>query len=177
MTGLVPIGLCQCGCGQLAPVARATINAKGVRKGEPMRFIRGHNTRVRPKMGLQYLVDEHGCWLWQLGKTKGYGVMRHNGKTVYVHRLLYEERYGPVPRGSELDHVCRVPACVNPDHLEAVSHQQNTKRHHLAKPACPHGHPYDGANTYVNPKTGHRTCKRCRAEGMRRAATRRKQQP
>ena len=47
---------------------------------------------------------------------------------VYAHRALYENVNGPVPYGLQLDHLCRVPSCVNPDHLEPVTPAENCRR-------------------------------------------------
>jgi hypothetical protein len=47
---------------------------------------------------------------------------------VPAHRLFYEERYGPIPEGHQLDHLCRQPACVNPAHLEPVTQTENIRR-------------------------------------------------
>ena len=70
------------------------------------------------------------CWLWLLAKDKaGYGFMRERGgPMVYAHRALYENVNGPVPYGLQLDHLCRVPSCVNPDHLEPVTPAENCRR-------------------------------------------------
>jgi hypothetical protein len=66
------------------------------------------------------------CWIWTACRTpKGYGHFRANGKQVQVHRWSYQLHYGPIPEGLEIDHICRVRACVNPSHLRAVTHQEN----------------------------------------------------
>ena len=67
------------------------------------------------------------CWLWTGMRTKaGYGQMRFEGVMRYCHRIAVELVYGEAPK--ELDHLCRVRLCVNPDHLEGVTHQQNMIR-------------------------------------------------
>ena len=118
-------------------------------------------------------VDKRGpdeCWLWQTGMVfGGYGKF-FDGKIIRAHRYAYQLLVGPVPEGLELDHLCRVRNCVNPAHLEAVTHQENCQRgiagygtvptpkssqnrQYFKKTHCPQGHPYDLINTYINPTT------------------------
>ena len=70
------------------------------------------------------------CWNW--GKPcfpHGYGIMKlENGRMQSAHKWIYEHLVGEVPDGYELDHLCRNRNCVNPDHLEVVTHQVNMKR-------------------------------------------------
>lgn len=75
-------------------------------------------------------VDENGCWIWQLAiRQPGYGRITIQNKTgLYAHRVSYEAFVGPIPEGLEIDHLCRVRACCNPQHLEAVTPQVNTLR-------------------------------------------------
>lgn len=115
--------LCECGCGRPAPVAQRNDAAKGYVKGQPTRFIRGHANR---KNIPDYTVDDNGCWIWQRGLNSfsGYGMLGRQ----WAHRVVYEREFGPIPEGLELDHLCRVRACVNPVHLEPVTKNENAKR-------------------------------------------------
>ena len=72
-------------------------------------------------------TDTH--WLWTgAHQPRGYGSFAIAGKTYQAHRLAYETAYGPIPDGLTIDHLCRVPSCVNPEHLEAVSLAENNRR-------------------------------------------------
>jgi HNH endonuclease len=71
-----------------------------------------------------------GCWLW-MGNVdrKGYGRLGfRKNRNALAHRVTYKFLYGIVPAGLELDHLCRVPLCYNPAHLEPVTHQVNMRR-------------------------------------------------
>lgn len=103
-----------------------------------------------------------GCLFWTGAKHDGYGSAHVAGRTVVVHRYVYEQLVGPIPEGHQLDHVCRTRACVNVEHLEPVLPGENTRRIvRTPKTHCVHGHPYDEANTYVD-RRGHRTCRECK---------------
>ena len=116
-------------------------------------------------------VKPNGCWEWTGAlQGKGYGHFSVGRKKVAAHRWYYEQVRGEVPTGFELDHKCRNLKCVNPDHLEVVTHLENVQRgvsgevnaqRQRAKTHCPKGHPYDEDNTYINP-SGQRSCRACR---------------
>lgn len=114
------------------------------------------------------------CWLWTAAKdTGGYGRFGVSGKVAFAHRHSYEFLVGPIPEGLELDHLCRVPACVNPSHLEPVTHAENLRRaitnadHRRNQTSCIHGHPFDEANT-IRRKNGGRGCRECGNAGQRK---------
>lgn len=77
-------------------------------------------------------VDKDGgapCWIWTGALNgNGYGRLRRNSFNLYPHRVAYEYEVGPIPEGFQIDHLCGVRACVNPDHLEAVSQYENNRR-------------------------------------------------
>ena len=118
--------------------------------------------------------SEFECWLWSGGKNDdGYGVLR--GRTM--HRYSYELHKGPIPAGLEIDHLCSVRNCVNPAHLEAVSHQENIRRSwdrgncesrrnrlgkwQLSKTHCSNGHEYSRENVVLDSTSGARRCRIC----------------
>jgi hypothetical protein len=70
------------------------------------------------------------CWEWTAALTKdGYGQARRSGKNVKAHRHVYQVLVGPLAPGvQQLDHLCRVRRCVNPDHLEPVTPLENIRR-------------------------------------------------
>lgn len=70
------------------------------------------------------------CWLWTgaLFPSNGYGALHLDGAAVPAHRVSYELNVGPIPDGLTIDHLCRVRACVRPDHLEPVTQAENLRR-------------------------------------------------
>ena len=112
--------------------------------------------------------DESGCWLWTgiIDKPGGYGRFTFWGRLRLAHRVAYEHWIGKIPMGLQIDHLCRVRNCVNPDHLEAVTQRENLMRGIgitavLARAThCKRGHPFDEANTTLD-ANGKRRCREC----------------
>jgi hypothetical protein len=109
------------------------------------------------------------CWLWTGPlMPNGYGKWRLPGRRERpAHLLSYEHYIGAMPYGLQLDHLCRVRACVNPAHLEPVTASVNTDRQDHAnrrKDSCPRGHPYalDEDGAFVRGRDGRRRCAECR---------------
>lgn len=97
------------------------------------RTMRANVHHVASRM-LQKVEDgPNGCWLWT-GATQGrsghfnYGQVTVDNKRRLAHRVAHELWVGPIPDGYEVDHLCRTPLCINPDHLEAVTPEENMRR-------------------------------------------------
>lgn len=106
---------------------------------------------------------EQGCWEWLACKDPdGYGRFRFEGGAK-AHRYSYELHKGPIPTGMQLDHLCRNRGCVNPDHLEAVTGPENTRRGGLTlRTRCPQGHELTDPNLVLaKKKQGARVCLAC----------------
>lgn len=110
-----------------------------------------------------------GCWLW-IGRLQkdGYGEVDMGAKRIAkAHRAVWEELVGPIPGGLQVDHLCRVRSCVNPDHLELVTSWENTMRGNhprsivIRTGRCQRGHERSPENLYVykNGSTSH--CRPC----------------
>ena len=130
--------------------------------------------QIRAFRRLRY-IPETGCLEWTGSLSKGYGQINVGVRPEKVHRLMYRLWVGEIPDGMSIDHLCRNTKCAAPDHLEAVTLSENTRRqlqdighHNALKTHCPKGHPYDESNTrYASQGTG-RVCRMCRADSNRR---------
>jgi hypothetical protein len=116
---------------------------------------------------IKYVGD---CWIWQ-GRVnaEGYGRIRvpHEESKWAVHRLSYVIAHGHLSDDLTIDHLCRTPSCINPEHLEAVTMETNIRRgfgigmRNAAKLECVNGHPYvDGS--YILEQIGNgKQARRC----------------
>lgn len=113
-------------------------------------------------------LDE--CWLWTASTNHGYGqifVAIDGRRTVQrAHRIAYQAWVGSIPANLELDHLCGQKRCVNPAHLEAVTHRENLRRaggnglNRLTH--CKWGHEFTDSNTYIYKKKDGGTMRQCR---------------
>lgn len=126
-------------------------------------------------------VDKTGtCWQWtRYVESDGYGKFwvgpRRVGQMVGAHRVAVFLATGEwMPKGMDVDHLCRNHGCVRPDHLEIVTHRENNRRgvagqvngaRQRAITHCPQGHPYDDGNTRLRKADqwggAHRKCREC----------------
>jgi hypothetical protein len=125
-------------------------------------------------------MEMNGCWTWSRScNPEGYGLHYEPGskRATYAHRLVYEGCIGPIPAGYSLDHLCRNHSCVNPAHLEPVTHRENVLRgespaaRHATKTHCQHGHEFTPRNTRIRVGTRTRVCRHCDRDRKVRAST------
>lgn len=127
---------------------------------------------ARPELG--------PCWLWiGFRQSEGYGRFGpEKTRSILAHRWAYERIIGPIPQGCEIDHLCRNPPCVNPQHMEPVTERVNTLRgegptaRNARKTHCIRGHAFTPENTILRPSGG-RTCRICRRANSARSEARR----
>lgn len=116
----------------------------------------------------RYVEKTDGCWLWSgLLNAGGYGRLMTPEGVQLAHRISYRMHRGPIRPGAVLDHLCRVPRCVRPDHLEQVTTAVNSLR---GKPGamkgwCRRGH--DASQFFLNAKGYTAYCRTCRNTARR----------
>lgn len=110
--------LCVCGC--LQPLGSYYLER-----------IHGHWPVL--ESGPHYDIEDRGyktsCWVWNRATNVwGYSKIKRYRRTMAAHRLFYEAYIGLIPSELDIDHLCRVRLCVNPEHLEAVTMVENIHR-------------------------------------------------
>ena len=120
--------------------------------------------------------SEGSCWDW-LGTINEYGYPKISieNHPRRAHRISYEAFIGPIPKGLDLDHLCRNRKCINPKHLEPVTRKENLNRSPItfwrggqttakikkSRTHCKHGHEWSEENTYIH-TYGWRVCRECK---------------
>lgn len=124
-------------------------------------------TPVETRFFNKFTIDPaSGCWIW-VGASNGvgYGKISVGGQgQEYAHRVSYEIHCGPIPDGMQIDHLCRNPSCVNPNHLEPVTNRENTRRgliSQLRPPRARCGRGHDLSVTAYRDSQGHTQCREC----------------
>lgn len=160
--------ICQCACGKQASLTRDSLtNSRRPTQscGCYMRE-RAREANLSPipeRERFMAKVDKtSACWLWTGKTAKGYGKFwSAQYRETLAHRISYRMFVGDIPAGLTLDHLCRNPACVNPEHLEPVTLAENSRRIlREPKARCVRGHLFDAANTRFTPE-GERRCRIC----------------
>ncbi|MGH6792788.1 MAG: HNH endonuclease [Methyloceanibacter sp.] len=164
-----------CGCSQKTSRQCSVANcdrkhlAKGLCRLHYLRvYANGTLEKVRKpsdpgeRIRRHFTVHENGCWLWHgYVDARGYAKFQLDGRMQWAHRVSYLLSKGPIPKGLTLDHLCRTPSCVNPDHLEIVTRAENQRRA-ARREFCPKGHPLSDDNLApYKLRKGHRLCLQC----------------
>lgn len=137
---------CLCDCGAVVETRGDSLRAGSAQSCGCLsrEAVRPAIERIMEKV----VIEASGCWVFQGSRQeKGHGLIRvgsrrdNTTRLWKAHRVVYEHFIGPIPDGLVLDHVvCTNPPCVNPWHLEPVTHGENTRRARLAKTHCKNGH-------------------------------------
>ena len=136
-------GYCQCGCGQKTKLSDRNEKRRGYVKGEPRKFITGHNRTISILDERYYKILENSCWEFTgcINKANGYGSISYRSKQMTAHRAFYLFYKGQIPEKYVIDHLCHKAnsncpggklcqhrRCVNPNHLEAITVGENVHR-------------------------------------------------
>jgi hypothetical protein len=117
-------------------------------------------------------IDDEGCWVWRGDKKKRATHMKVDGRQMAAYRWVYERDIGPIPDGFTIDHLCRNPGCVNPQHLEPVTIAENVARarrdYAADRDRCVSGrHPWPESAVRLG-KAQRLQCEECRNERRRK---------
>ncbi len=110
-------------------------------------------------------ISSESCWEWQGCTSNGYGQINIDRKTTRAHRFIYEYYHGKISSELQIDHLCSNRKCVNPNHLEQVTQQENNLRSmsisgiNSRKTHCIRGHKFTDENIYYWKKSRH--CRIC----------------
>lgn len=82
---------------------------------------------VRSKRKFDFSIDDNNCFVCtsHKGYKGGYPQCRWNGKTANIHKIIYTECFGEVPKGIDIRHKCDNKKCINPEHMHTGTRQDN----------------------------------------------------
>lgn len=127
------------------------------------------DSRLPTRFWDKVLFASSGCWLWTGHvASNGYGRYHTDGRFLSAHRHAFSRLVSSIPAGMYADHVCCTRKCVNPEHLDIVTHQENIRRAGWRKTKCKNGHDYTPDNTYIRPDGRNKDCRICRRARMRK---------
>ena len=135
-----------------------------------------NNTLVE-KILSRTIMNDNGCLVWQGAHiSNGYGQIRNKNGSTLVHRIVWESFNGPIMNQLTIDHLCRTKDCVNIDHMELVTLEENVRRaapweRHKYKSVCQNGHEY--THTIKTKNGTERRCRECHRQNQARYLTRR----
>ena len=131
----IPFGYCHCGCGQKTRIPKHNNRRLGYIAGQPIRFIRGHSSRLRPTISFESRFWSHveirgddECWEWQATRDKdGYGRFRDNDHSSpeVASRISYRLTHEDFAPALKVCHKCDNPPCCNPNHIFIGTHADN----------------------------------------------------
>lgn len=122
---------------------------------------------------LKVEIQENGCWIFTGSTRKGYGQIRDGSRIVGAHRFAYQYFIDEISPEMDIDHTCRNPICINPDHLfeatrrETVLRGEGLAAQNAKKTHCIRGHRFTKVNTYFSNDGKKRKCKTCIKEKNR----------
>lgn len=173
-------GLCECGCGQAAPIATQTNRSKGWVKGQPLRFVRGHAGKRHGHSSQGRRKPTPTYYSWDAMMRRCSVASNDSYRRDYIERgIAVCERWhsfenfladmGERPDGTSLDRINGDRGYEPGNCRWATIFEQNRNRRGVsADPGrCPHGHEMTGENLIVRPD-GRRVCRQCKIEGNRR---------
>ena len=129
-------------------------------------------TEEQTERFFKFIDKTESCWNWTGFKNaQGYGHFRMKDHVYKAHRVSYLIKYEKIDSDLYIDHLCRNTSCVNPSHLEQVTHKENIIRgdgitaSNARKTHCKYGHEFTPENTYQ--KSMGRECRTCKKLMMR----------
>ena len=133
----------------------------------------GSGAPLEARMKARTAVTEAGCREWVGERRRGYGIVTHEKRRWYAHRLAWTLANGPIPNGLLVCHRCDNPPCINVEHMflgtNADNMQDASTKGRLRggagrkrKSTCKNGHPFDRLNS-----KGQQVCSTCLNAYMR----------